>query len=170
MPVTSKQISVTVSHRSRGNFGFCNTRSRFDTSSAVQWCSASLHLPDTVYTISLPERSAPCLLNTAPSGGLQTLSAQRMRWTYHHLLFSIEKNYHLLFIRDTPNNGQNPDFASHYPYLRMRIPQRRSRCQDIQKKLMPTTDTSLFGSENQFYFLGALYAIRYNVPFKSSVT
>jgi hypothetical protein len=36
---------------------------------------------------------APYLLNTAPSGGLQTLSVKRMRWACHHLLFSIEKNY-----------------------------------------------------------------------------
>ena len=48
-------------------------------SSAVYFRSASLHLPDSILTEPFPERSAPCLLNTAPSGGLQTLSVQRMR-------------------------------------------------------------------------------------------
>jgi hypothetical protein len=37
------------------------------------------------------------------------------------------------------------------------------------KKAHAISDVSLF-VPNQFYFLGALYAIRYNVPFKSSVT
>jgi hypothetical protein len=55
----------------------------------VHFHSASLHVPDTVCTASLPERSAPQLLIAAPSGGLQTLSAKRMRWAYHHLLFSL---------------------------------------------------------------------------------
>ncbi len=32
-----------------------NTSSRFDTSSAVQFRSSSLHAPDIVYTIYLPE-------------------------------------------------------------------------------------------------------------------
>lgn len=104
MPVASKQLSATVSRLSRGNFGFCMTRSRFDNSSAVQVCSASLHSPDTVYTAPLPERSAPQLLIAAPSGGLHTLSAQPMRWVCHHLLFSIQQNI-LSLIRDTPNNG-----------------------------------------------------------------
>jgi len=54
-------------------------RSRFDTSSAVQSCSVSLHAPDTVCTASLPERSAPQLLIAAPSGGLHTLSVQPMQ-------------------------------------------------------------------------------------------
>lgn len=105
MPVASKQLSATVSRLSRGNFGFCMTRSRFDTSSAVQVCSASLHSPDTVYTAPLPERSAPQLLIAAPSGGLHTLSAQPMRWVCHHLLFSIQQNI-LSLIRDTPNGGK----------------------------------------------------------------
>src|SRR3954467_12831063 len=41
----------------------------------------------------LPKCSAPCLLNTAPLGGLHTLTAERMRQTCCHLLYNIEKNY-----------------------------------------------------------------------------
>jgi hypothetical protein len=35
-----------------------------------------------------------------------------MRQTYCHLLFSIEKNYPLLFIRDTPPPGRGESFKT----------------------------------------------------------
>jgi hypothetical protein len=55
---------------------------------------------------SLPERSPPQLLAAAPSGGLHTLTTQRMRWASSTIFYPAFKDLSDSSIRDTPNNGR----------------------------------------------------------------
>ena len=62
-------------------------------------------------------RSIPWLLITAPWSGLYTPSARRIWRADLHLLYNIEKEPSVLFIRDTPNQGGEIYFSNFYVRL-----------------------------------------------------
>lgn len=75
--MTSNQIPAIVLHTNKTQLVFLTTSTLSTCLRTIHFRSTPLYSPGSIYRWNLfPERSAPYLLNTAPSGGLQTPSEQ----------------------------------------------------------------------------------------------